>query len=796
MKFSASFAVRRGIPTRRVREWASRTTSRMSLLFGGLLASGLGCGRTTVHELPTGSTQGLVPWPQQVAASPMERGFRSDGTVRLAWPDGWEMAAVTSWLDGAGISWTRVPMEGRDADWIWQVGADSLGQEGYALVVHEDRVHVTSATAEGGFRGWTTLRQLMPAACESGCPQGFVLPTVAINDAPYLQHRGLLLDCCRHFMEVSFVKAMIDALALQKMNVLHWHVTEDQGWRIPIEAYPKLTEVGGYRTEVDNEVTGGHYTREDIEDVVRYAAERHVQVIPEIEMPGHCRAALAAYPWLGCTGDSLPVPTNWGVFKDVYCPGNDSTLAFMKAVLDEVCDMFPSPVIHIGGDEVPRVRWESCPKCQARMVEQGLDDESQLQTYFINEMGAHLATRGRRIMGWDEILEGGLPEGAMVQSWRGMEGAVEATHLGTDAVVSPTSHCYLDYPLRSTDLEEVYAFQPVPDAAMGHAGRIVGGECNMWTERAPQPLVMGKVFPRATGLAEVLWSGPAVTQQMGSYDRFLDRLDALNERWARLGVEPGLEGVPVTLEVAPGMQGTVLATAHPALRGVSGTVRFSPDAAASEAGGKGGVGREEVVAAQVGESLEVRGLGTVEVDVAMRGRSTGVRERFPVAGHAGAHQPVALSYIPSPHYTGGGGQALADGRRGSLDFRDGAWQAVQGEDMVCTVDLGEVQVLDRLATQHYLYQDAWIFMPREVRWSVSMDGKRFVPLESQSPWGDALVMDGRQTVVPLALDVGGVETRYVRMEAVNPGPCPSWHDAASEPTWLFVDEVVIDAHVR
>lgn len=715
----------------------------------------------------------------------MQRGFRSEGTLRLAWPDGWEMAAVTSWLDQAGLAWTRIPAEGGDADWMWQVGPDSLVQEGYALVVQHDRVQVTSATAEGGFRGWTTLRQLMPAACESGCPQGFVLPAVAIYDEPYLQHRGLLLDCCRHFMEVSFVKEMIDALALQKMNVLHWHVTEDQGWRIPIEAYPKLTEVGGYRTEVNGEVTGGHYSREDIEDVVRYAAERHVQVIPEIEMPGHCRAALAAYPWLGCTGDSLPVPSNWGVFKDVYCPGNDSTLAFMKAVLDEVCDMFPSPVIHIGGDEVPRVRWESCPKCQARMLAQGLDDESQLQTYFINEMGAHLATRGRRIMGWDEILEGGLPEGAMVQSWRGMEGAVEATHLGTDAVVSPTSHCYLDYPLRSTDLQEVYGFQPVPNAAVGHAGRIVGGECNMWTERAPQPQVMGKVFPRATGLAEVLWSGPSVTQREGAYDEFLDRLDMLNARWAFLGLEPGLEGVPVTLEVMPGVQGSVVVTASPALRGVSGAMRFVPDSPSMpETRGR------------VGLPLDVRGSGVLEVDVAMRGRTTGIVERFQVAGHAAAHQPLALSYTPSQHYTGGGLQALADGRRGSLDFRDGAWQAVQGENMVCTVDLGELLAIDRLETQHYLYQDAWIFLPREVRWSLSIDGKRFVPLESRAPWGEAMEVDGRQTVVPVSVEVGGVEARYVRMEAVNPGPCPAWHDAASEPTWLFVDEVVVEARLR
>ncbi len=224
---------------------------------------------------------------------------------------------------------------------------------------------MTSNDAEGAFRAWTTLRQLMPAVCEQGCPSGFTLPALHVEDHAYLAHRGLLLDCCRHFMAPEFVKEIIDLLALQKMNVLHWHLTEDQGWRLPVKAYPKLTEVGGFRKEADGSVHGGFYTREDIQSILEHAAERHVTVIPEIELPGHCRAALAAYPWLGCTGDSLDVPCNWGVFKDVYCAGNDSTLAFMKTVLDEVCEMFPSEIIHIGGVEAPKVRGALCAKCQA-----------------------------------------------------------------------------------------------------------------------------------------------------------------------------------------------------------------------------------------------------------------------------------------------------------------------------------------------------------------------------------------------------------------------------------------------
>ena len=745
-----------------------------------------GCDQKGVHPLPSGGTGGLVPAPVSVvlpAEATSHRGFRCDGRLTISWPEGWSVSAMTGWLDRAGIEWERTALE--DADWLWIESADSLGDEGYVLEVLEDRVRIEAGDEEAAFRGWTTLRQLMPPVCEQNCQTGFTLPAVRIEDHAFLAHRGLLLDCCRHFMAPDFVKTIIDVLALQKMNVLHWHLTEDQGWRLPIEAYPKLTEEGGFRTEANGQTTGGFYTRQDIEEILEYAAERHVEIIPEIEMPGHCRAALAAYPWLGCTGDSLPVPSNWGVFKDVYCAGSDSTMAFLKAVLDEVCELFPSEVIHIGGDEVPKVRWAECPKCQAKMKRLGLNNEAELQTAFINEIGAHVARRGKRIMGWDEILEGGLPEGAMVQSWRGMEGAIEATHLGTDAVVSPTSHCYLDYPLRSTDLKEVYAFQPVPEEAMGHSGQIVGGECNMWTERAPQELVMAKVLPRATGLAEVLWSGPEITSIEGSYDRFLGRLDGLGQRWAFMEVKPGLEGVPVSVDVRPGRRGEVDVLVQPALRNVGGMVHFQPAPDSESQPGD---------TVRVGQSVAIRGRGTVHVDVVLRGRPTGVTESFPVAGHQGAHQPVTLSYEPSPSYTGGGPQALADGRRGSLDFRDGAWQAAQGQDMACTIDLGQNTPIHALETQLYLYQDAWIFLPEVVQWSVSNDGKRFVDLPSQAPWGDALSPDSRQTVVRARMEDLNLNARFVRMVLQNPGDCPGWHDAATEPTWLFVDELVVESH--
>ena len=303
----------------------------------------------------------------------------------------------------------------------------------------------------------------------------------------------------------------------------------------------------------------------------------------------------------------------------------------------------------------------------------------------------------------------------------------------------------------------------------------------MWSEHAPQDLVMSKVFPRATGLAEVFWSGPAVTQQPGAYDAFLVRLDALSQRWGFFGVTPGLEGVPVEVDVQPDIRGQVAVTVRPAIRNAGGMVTFTPDSEGPNS---------ETLQGRVGETLRVSGVGTLDVAVAMRGRKTGVVERFPVAGHLGAHCPLDLSYSPSVHYTGGGPQAMADGRRGSLDFRDGAWQAVQGQDMVVTVDLGAPQDLEQAQVQCYLYQDAWIFLPKEVRWEVSQDGDNFDVL-GRSDFDDVLAPDGRQTVVPFAIDGGGVKARFVRLTLVNAGVCPPWHDAATEPSWLFADELVV-----
>ncbi|MBC8149899.1 MAG: family 20 glycosylhydrolase [Bacteroidetes bacterium] len=733
----------------------------------------LSCSQKSPHSIPTGGIEALIPFPKSVSLiGKVEDGkmFFSGEDIRIQGIEhlGPTSEVVEAWFMGVGVE-VRKDFA-TNANLVFEITGDNT-DESYDLIIKNDVIHINANSEVGLFRGFTTLRQMIPNSCEyGGCVSGFFLPEVLVSDSPEFEHRGLLLDCCRHFMEVEFIKKMIDNLALHKMNVLHWHLTEDQGWRIEIDAYPKLTEVGAWRTELDGTKHGGFYSKEEIREIITYASARHVEVIPEIELPGHSQAALAAYPYLGCTGEQLEVANRWGVFKDIYCAGNDSTILFLKQVLTEVCELFPSSRIHIGGDEAPKVRWHSCDKCQNRIAEQGLNDEHELQTWFIEEIGLFLESKGKTIIGWDEILEGGLPDGAVVQSWRGMSGASQAIELGSDVIVSPTSHCYLDYPLSSTDLKKVYSFNPRPETVGD--GRVLGGECNMWTEHTPQHLVESMVFPRAIGLSEVLWSGPEFTSASGAYSDFIKRLEPHLDRLSILKVDYGMESVPVTLSLAVQSE-KLYATLTPSAEYIKGTTHFNGDSVL------------------LGQSIEVESHGTISVSINYRGRQLPRREEFFVDGHAGVFHPIELGFTPSPYYTGGGDFALVDGRIGSLGFHDGVWQAVQGEDVLAIVDLEEIIEIDSIFSNFYRYQDAWIFPPRFVEFSASIDGDHYEVI-SQNDFKDATLKNDAQDIVTVnSGKLMGVHARYVKMRAVNSGLCPDWHAAATEPTWLFCDEIVV-----
>lgn len=445
--------------------------------------------------------------------------------------------------------------------------SDTLGNEGYSLSVRQDQIVLKGLKPAGVFYGIQTLAQLLPPVTEKG-KRGVSIPSADITDKPRFGWRGLMLDAGRYFYSVDFVKKYIDYLAMYKMNVFHWHLTEDHGWRIEIKKYPRLTEVAAWREgtqfdrspgQINNNPHGGYYTQEQIREVVAYAAERYVTVVPEIEMPGHSLAALAAYPELSCTGGPFKMPVRWGIQKDVYCAGNEQTFTFLQDVLTEVAGLFPSPIIHIGGDECPKDRWKACPKCQARIKAEGLKDEHELQSYFIRRIENFLLTKNKRIMGWDEILEGGLAPNASVMSWRGIKGGIEAAKQHHDVIMTPTDYLYFDYyqgePYHEPvaiggllTLEKVYSYEPVPaELSAAEAKYIKGAQGNIWCEYIHSPeKVEYMTFPRAAALAEVVWTAP----RLKNWEDFKRRMVYEYKRYEDKGINYSKSAYNVWLKVS------------------------------------------------------------------------------------------------------------------------------------------------------------------------------------------------------------------------------------------------------
>ncbi|MDI9636948.1 beta-N-acetylhexosaminidase [Geitlerinema splendidum] len=431
----------------------------------------------------------------------------------------------------------------------------SLGEEGYSIVVTPSKVRIGSSKPQGLFYGVQTLRQLFPTQIfRSGKVDGidWTIPCVTVDDSPRFKWRGLMLDVARHFQHKQEVMTFIDAAATHKFNTLHMHLTDDQGWRVEIKKYPRLTEVGAWRSETvigkntgeyDGKPHGGFYTQEDLREIVAYAAARHITVVPEIDMPGHMMAAVAAYPELG-DGKPAEIMKIWGVSSRVLNT-RPETVQFCKDVLDEIMDIFPSKFIHIGGDECPKDQWKADPEEQARMKERGLKDEHELQSWFIRQMDSYLVSKGRRLIGWDEILEGGLAENAAVMSWRGTSGGLQAAKEGHDVVMSPTSHMYLDYyQSRSPDeplaiggflpLQQVYSFEPIPkDLETGKHHHILGVQGNLWSEYMKDyKHVQYMAFPRACAVAEVGWS----RADRKNLDQFINRLETHVKRLTAMDI--------------------------------------------------------------------------------------------------------------------------------------------------------------------------------------------------------------------------------------------------------------------
>jgi hexosaminidase len=657
--------------------------------------------------------------------------------------------------------------------------------EAYKLEIDKYNGKVTATSPEGLLHGVFTLVQMTPL--KKGLEDiGFSLDAWVIEDEPHFKHRGLLLDCGRHFMSVDKIKETLSTMALYKLNVFHWHLTEDQGWRIEIKKYPELTKVGAYR-KVNGQSYGGYYMQDEIREIVQFANKLHIMVIPEIELPGHSVAAIASYPWLSCTGKQIPVETEWGVFKDIYCAGNDQTLQFLKDVMDEVSALFPGPYIHIGGDEAPKVRWEHCDKCQKRIKDQHLKNEAELQTWLIEQMASYLKTKGKDVIGWDEILEGGIPSGAVIQSWRGIQGGFDAAMHNHSVVMSPTSHCYLDYGLDGIDTKKVYEFDPIPaDLPVDKQAYILGAEGNMWTERAPEAEVTSKIFPRLIALSEVLWTYPKERDALEFQNRLKRHFPMLDKRKVKYGFMTtpvqfvsGIDGEVLWVDVQKQQEDLTLFYT---------TTLFDSNSIDEV---------KEVL--EINEPIEIRRGEKVNLKVGMKSQGSEQTkwETKIYANHLALGKEIELNYTPSNAYLGGGSKGLVNGCLGSDNFRDGHWQAAQGRDMEMIIDLGKVESISELTTRWFHYANAWIFRPESVSYYTSIDKNNWQLLKTDEVGKRTPANESGEFPVfskVLAEDTtpyGFFMGRYIKVSAKSIGKCPDWHDAPGEHSWLFIDEVIV-----
>lgn len=670
--------------------------------------------------------------------------------------------------------------------------------EGYEISVTPTRVAVTARQAQGLFYAVQTLYQLLPDAVFADTPSDEVawrIPSVEIADAPRFVYRGMHLDVARHFFDVAAVKQYIDQLAFHKMNYFHWHLTDDQGWRIEIKRYPKLTEVGGYRNgtlighyndqpqRFSSTRYGGFYTQADISEVVAYAAARFVTVVPEIEMPGHAQAVLAAYPELGCGTGPYEVWQKWGVSDNVFCP-TEQTFTFLQNVLDEVVALFPSPYIHIGGDECPKLQWEQSAFCQQLIKDNNLGDAHGLQSYFIRRIEAYLNTKGKKIIGWDEILEGGLAPNATVMSWRGIEGGIAAAKAGHDVVMTPTSHCYLDYyqsdhpeePLAIggfLPLAKVYAQEPIPaELTADEAKHILGTQGNLWTEYIPTlEKLHYMAFPRMCALAEVAWT-PATRRDYNDFVvRLLPHLARLNQRG--IGAANHLFDIVSTTLPDSGKVVVTLAKLAPV-----GDVFYTTDGSAPSSKSE----------RYTGSPIAVDSACTLRAAVYWDGQPQGRPWQQQVRWHLAAGKPATLAAPPHEKYSGQGPGSLTNGVSGSTDrYGDAEWLGFgDGQDFEVTLDLGQSEYISKVGLRFFNGEGQWIYLPTSVVVSTSEDGVHFDVQKTET------AIRGSAKVVPVAMTLKAVPARYVRIRATNYGTIPAGRQGAGNGAWLFVDEVVIE----
>ncbi|MDT0553232.1 family 20 glycosylhydrolase [Urechidicola vernalis] len=674
----------------------------------------------------------------------------------------------------------------------------SLEKEAYKLQVTKNGVSISASDHNGFVYAIQSLRQLLPTEFESTSMQNtsWILPEVTIEDAPRFAYRGLMLDVSRHFFDKDYVLKTIDRLAYHKMNVLHLHLVDDQGWRIEIKKYPKLTEVGGFRVDQEDaawsardvnkpsdQVTfGGFYTQEEIKEIVSYATSKGIDVIPEIEMPAHVMSAVAAYPELSCFETPIGVPSGgvWPI-TEIYCAGKESTFDFLENVLTEVMDLFPSKYIHIGGDEATKTNWATCPHCKKRMNTEGLHDVEELQSYFIKRMEKFIKKNGRKLVGWDEIIEGGLAPDATVMSWRGVKGGLEAAKQGHDVIMTPGTHCYFDHyqgPQNEepvawggyTTLSKVYQFNPIVDSmTKEEAAHVLGGQANLWSEYVPSNEHSEyMIFPRLAAMSEALWS----PTESRDWDDFSIRIESLFERYKHQGINYAESAYLVTENTEINIENKTVQLFLKNEFPVS-DIRYN-------------LTNEPLdnSAIKYTEPIQLTKTTNIKASLYKNDKPIGREFNKTIKFHEAVGKKVTYTEEPNKRYQGVGNFNMVNSLRGTKNFHDGQWQAWLNKDMEIVIDLGTKIDMNKVTVGSMESQGPGIYYPIAVEISISNDGKSFKKVgETKRDF----VKSGDVTLKDFVVEFTKTNSQFVQIKAINYS-----NIAPNGGIFLFVDEILIE----
>ena len=676
---------------------------------------------------------------------------------------------------------------------------NALKNEAYLLEVNKENITITAKGNAGFIYGLESIRQLLPESIESKSRIKGVkweIPTLTITDEPRFQWRGLMLDLSRHFFDKNYILETIDRLAMLKMNVLHLHLVDDQGWRIEIKKYPKLTEVGAWRvdqekapwnarqlTNPDEKGTyGGFLTQEELKEIVKYAAAKNIEIIPEIEMPAHVSSAIAAYPELACFNQRIGVPSGglWPI-TDIYCAGKETTFEFLQNVIEEVIEIFPSKYIHIGGDEATKTNWDKCPNCQKRMKDNGLKDAHELQSYFVKRMEQYINSKGKKIIGWDEILEGGLAPEATVMSWRGTVGGTEAAKQGHDVIMSPESPCYFNFyqgpqneePLAFdafNPLNKVYAFDPVVDSMTPQeASHVLGGQANLWAEYITSPKASEyMIFPRLAALSEVLWS----TRENRDWNNFTSRVPSLLQRYDYLGINYAKSAYLVTASAVADLDKKAI------------NVTFKNEFPNSDIRYVLGDKNIDNKAIKYVNPIPVHQTTVLKASLFQDNKPVGRVYTDTIVFHKAVGHKVNYATPYNDSYKGDGPLGMVNTIRGSKNFHDGQWQAWLVKDMEIVIDLEIEQSIEKVTVGTLESQGAGIYFPIQVTVLVSKDGTNY---KEVGKINRPFAVNVNSELKDFKINFEKQEARFVKVIATNLKKSPT-----GSSSWLFVDEIVVD----